>query len=71
VEQHLPAAAFDVLAFNLSAELVYTNLVNMIDLAGLPLHGWTAAVLMRWSLPVATASTTRAPGRFRRCLRPR
>jgi hypothetical protein len=39
VEQHLPAAAFDVLAFNLSAELVYTNLVNMIDLAGLPLRG--------------------------------
>ena len=39
VEQHLPAAAFDVLAFNLSAELVYTNLVNMLDLAGLPLHG--------------------------------
>ncbi len=38
VEQHLPAAAFDVLAFNLSAELVYTNLVNLIDLAGLPLH---------------------------------
>jgi hypothetical protein len=38
VEQHLPAAAFDVLAFNLSAELVYTNLLNMIDLAGLPLH---------------------------------
>ncbi len=39
VEQHLPAAAFDVLAFNLSAELVYTNVVNLIDLAGLPLHG--------------------------------
>ncbi len=39
VEQHLPAAAFDVLAFNLSAELVYTNLVNLLDLAGLPLHG--------------------------------
>ncbi len=39
VEQHLPAAAFDVLAFNLSAELVYTNVLNMIDLAGLPLHG--------------------------------
>jgi radical SAM family uncharacterized protein len=38
VEQHLPAAAFDVLAFNLSAELVYTNVVNLIDLAGLPLH---------------------------------
>src|ERR1700685_4547028 len=35
-EQHLPAAAFDVLAFNLSAELVYTNVVNLIDLAGVP-----------------------------------
>jgi radical SAM family uncharacterized protein len=38
VEQHLPADAFDVLAFNLSAELVYTNVVNLIDLAGLPIH---------------------------------
>src|ERR1700723_1142529 len=38
VEQHLPAAAFDVLAFNLSAELVYTNVLNLIDLAQLPLH---------------------------------
>jgi radical SAM family uncharacterized protein len=34
VENHLPARAFDVLAFNLSAELVYTNVVNLIDLAG-------------------------------------
>ncbi len=38
VEQHLPADAFDVLAFNLSAELVYTNVLNLIDLARLPLH---------------------------------
>src|SRR6202046_863860 len=38
VEQHYPARAFDVLAFNLSAELVYTNVVNLIDLAGVPLH---------------------------------
>jgi radical SAM family uncharacterized protein len=38
VEQHYPAQAFDVLAFNLSAELVYTNLVNLIDLAAVPLH---------------------------------
>ena len=35
VENHLPARAFDVLAFNVSAELVYTNVLNMIDLAGL------------------------------------
>ena len=27
-----------MLAFNLSAELVYTNVLNLIDLAGLPLH---------------------------------
>src|SRR5580692_2177362 len=34
VENHLPARAFDVLAFNLSAELVYTNVLNLIDLSG-------------------------------------
>jgi radical SAM family uncharacterized protein len=34
LENHLPARAFDVLAFNLSAELVYTNVLNLIDLAG-------------------------------------
>ena len=38
VENHMPARAFDVLAFNLSAELVYTNVLNLIDLAGVPLH---------------------------------
>ncbi|HEX7459733.1 MAG TPA: TIGR03960 family B12-binding radical SAM protein [Acidimicrobiales bacterium] len=39
VEGHLPASGFDVLAFNLSAELVYTNVLNLIDLAGVPLRG--------------------------------
>src|SRR5579883_2986445 len=34
LETHRPAAAFDVLGFNLSAELVYTNVLNCIDLAG-------------------------------------
>jgi len=38
LETHRPAAIFDVLAFNLSAELVYTNVLNCIDLAGVPLH---------------------------------
>jgi radical SAM family uncharacterized protein len=38
LENHLPAAAFDVLAFNLSAELVYTNVLNLIDLAGVPVR---------------------------------
>ena len=35
VDTHRRAADFDVLAFNLSAELVYTNVLNCIDLAGL------------------------------------
>ena len=35
VESHRPAALFDVLAFNLSSELVYTNVLNCVDLAGL------------------------------------
>jgi radical SAM superfamily enzyme YgiQ (UPF0313 family) len=34
VDTHRPAAEFDLLAFNLSAELVYTNLLNCVDLAG-------------------------------------
>ncbi|HAF67936.1 MAG TPA: B12-binding domain-containing radical SAM protein, partial [Acidimicrobiaceae bacterium] len=35
VDTHRPAAEFDILAFNLSAELVFTNVLNCIDLAGL------------------------------------
>ena len=38
LENHLAAGSFDVLAFNLSAELVYTNVLNLIDLARVPLH---------------------------------
>jgi len=38
VDSHRPAGSFDVLAFNLSAELVYTNVLNCIDLAGVPIH---------------------------------
>jgi len=38
VDTHRPASDFDVLAFNLSAELVYTNVLNCIDLAGLPVR---------------------------------
>ncbi len=38
VDTHRAAADFDVIAFNLSAELVYTNVLNMIDLAGVPIH---------------------------------
>jgi radical SAM family uncharacterized protein len=38
VDTHRGADEFDVLAFNLSSELVYTNVLEMIDLAGAPLH---------------------------------
>ncbi len=38
VDSHRPADEFDVLAFNLSAELVYTNLLNCVDLAGVPVR---------------------------------
>ena len=34
VDTHRAARDFDVLAFNLSSELVYTNVLNLIDLAG-------------------------------------
>ncbi len=39
VDTHRPAADFDIVAFNLSAELVYTNVLNCIDLAGVPIRG--------------------------------
>jgi radical SAM family uncharacterized protein len=38
LESHRPAGDFDLLAFNLSAELVYTNLLNCVDLAGVPVR---------------------------------
>jgi radical SAM family uncharacterized protein len=38
VETHRAAAEFDLIAFNLSAELTYTNLLNLIDLADCPVR---------------------------------
>ena len=38
LESHLPAGEFHVVAFNLSAELTYTNVLNLIDLAGVPVR---------------------------------
>ena len=38
VENHVAACDFDVLAFNLSAELTYTNVLNMLDLGRIPLR---------------------------------
>lgn len=38
VDTHRPADTFDLIAFNLSAELVYTNVLNCLDLAGVPVR---------------------------------
>jgi radical SAM family uncharacterized protein len=38
VDTHRPAGEFDVLAFNLSSELVFTNVLQMIHLAGVPVR---------------------------------
>ena len=38
LESHRPASDFDVIAFNLSAELTYTNVLNCVDLAGVPVR---------------------------------
>ncbi|MCL2803359.1 MAG: TIGR03960 family B12-binding radical SAM protein [Micrococcales bacterium] len=37
VDSHRPVASFDILGVSLSTELGYTNLLTMLDLAGLPL----------------------------------
>ena len=38
VDTHRAAGDFDLFAFSLAAELVYTNVLNMIDLAGVPVR---------------------------------
>ena len=38
VENHVAAHDFDLIAFNLSAELTYTNVLNMLDLGGIPVR---------------------------------
>jgi radical SAM family uncharacterized protein len=38
LETHAPLRAFDVVAFSLATELGYTNLLNVLDLGGVPLR---------------------------------
>ncbi len=38
LENFLPVSAFDVVGFTLQYELHYTTVLNMLDLAGIPLH---------------------------------
>jgi radical SAM family uncharacterized protein len=39
VDGHRPVKAFDVLGVSFSTELGYTNMLEALDLAGIPLHG--------------------------------
>ncbi|PUA80914.1 TIGR03960 family B12-binding radical SAM protein [Nocardioides currus] len=38
VDQHRPVRVFDVFGLSFSTELGYTNMLNALDLAGIPLH---------------------------------
>ena len=38
LDSHAPASAFDVIGFSLQYELQYTNVLAMLELAGLPLR---------------------------------
>ncbi|MBO8137267.1 MAG: TIGR03960 family B12-binding radical SAM protein [Desulfotomaculum sp.] len=38
LESHRPVKDFDILAFTLQYEMTFTNILNMLDLAGLPLE---------------------------------
>jgi radical SAM superfamily enzyme YgiQ (UPF0313 family) len=38
LDSHRPVAAFDVFGLSFATELGYTNMLNALDLAGIPLH---------------------------------
>ena len=38
LETHRPLRAFDVVGFSLQYELTFTNVLNLLDLSGIPLH---------------------------------
>ena len=38
LESHDPIASFDLIAFTVGYEMSYTNILNMLNLAGIPLH---------------------------------
>jgi len=38
LESHRPAKEFDVIGFTLTYELIYTNVLSMLELAGIPLY---------------------------------
>ena len=51
-----PVAGFDFIGFTLQYEMSYTNVINMLDLAGIPLCGGRGAkgtlCYRRWAVPI-------------------
>jgi radical SAM family uncharacterized protein len=58
LESRQPLGSFDVIAFSLGTELVYTNLLNMLDLAGLPVRSEDRS---EWPIVIAGGSCTFNP----------
>lgn len=58
LESHQPIGSFDVIAFSLGTELTYTNLLNMLDLARLPIRSEQRA---DWPIVIAGGSCTFNP----------
>ncbi|MCL4459573.1 MAG: TIGR03960 family B12-binding radical SAM protein [Chloroflexi bacterium] len=59
LESRRPLREFDVIGFSLSCELVYTNVLNLLNLAGVPL--WTAERIDGDPLVIAGGSGTYNP----------
>jgi len=58
LESRQPLSSFDVIAFSLGTELTYTNLLNMLDLARLPIRSENRST---WPIVIAGGSCTFNP----------
>src|SRR5579863_376887 len=63
LDAHRPVSAFDVLGFSFATEMAYTNLLSVLDLAGIPLFSAERTVAHPSSSPAATRRSTPSPWR--------
>lgn len=64
LETHRPLSEFDIVGFSLQYELTFTNILTMLDLSGIPLHGRERSLsdpLVVAGGPVATQPEPMAP----------
>ena len=71
LESKHPLADFDILGFSLPYETLYTNTLNLLDLAGIPLRSTERRDRIRWSSPVVTPLQPRTDACLHRCFRHR